>query len=406
MAALKICLLPGFPRAGRAAATTALPATHGRRECSGTVPKPPVGGSGADLPSLRRGTGGRSSFNGIVCTVFGANGNLGRALINKLGKIGTQMILPYRGDFYPMQRLKVCGDLGQILFQHFHLKDEQSLAKAMKYSNVVINLIGKDIETSNFPFSEVHVKGAQTIARIARESGVQKLIHFSALNATESPKPVIKFGGSKFYASKWLGEQVVREEFPDAVIFRPSDMYSHEDRFIRYYVSKIRRNYVWMPVWNKGRGIIKQPVFVSDVAEGVVNAIFDDDNAGETYQAVGPRRYELGELIDYMFRVMRREKEDGYIRYDMRYDLQFLARVHLMQSVFWKYPSLSWERLEREHTTDKVYFELPTLEDLNVKLTYVEDRFPYELKYFREAAYYDPDIAQFEKVRPPPVIFD
>ncbi|CAN8002585.1 unnamed protein product [Ixodes pacificus] len=405
MAALKRCLLPGFPRAGRAAAASALPATDGaRRECSGTASKPPVGGSGAKLPSLRKGTGGRSSFNGVVCTVFGSNGSLGTSLINRLGKIGTQLILPYRCEFYFMQRLKLCGDLGQIHFQPFNLKDELSIAKAMKYSNVVINLIGKDTETSNFPFSEVHVKGAQTIARIARESGVQKLIHFSALNATESPRPIIKFGGSKFYASKWLGEQVVREEFPDAIIFRPADMYSHEDRFIRYYVSHIRRNYVLMPLWNKGNGIVKQPVFASDVAEGVVNSIFDDNNAGETYQAVGPRRYELGELVDYMFRVMRRD--DGYVRYDMRYDLQFLARVHLIQSLYRKYPALSWERLEREHTTDEVFYELPTLEDLKVNLTSVEDRFPYELKYFREAAYYDPDIAQFEKVRPPPVVLE
>uniref|UniRef100_V5ID00 NADH dehydrogenase [ubiquinone] 1 alpha subcomplex subunit 9, mitochondrial n=1 Tax=Ixodes ricinus TaxID=34613 RepID=V5ID00_IXORI len=223
MAALKICLLPGFPRAGRAAAASALPATEGaRRECSGTASKPPVGGSGAKLPSLRKGTGGRSSFNGVVCTVFGSNGTLGTSLINRLGKIGTQLILPYRCEFYFMQRLKLCGDLGQIHFQPFNLKDELSIAKAMKYSNVVINLIGKDNETSNFPFSEVHVKGAQTIARIARESGVQKLIHFSALNATESPRPIIKFGGSKFYASKWRGSsEVVREEFPDAIIFRP-----------------------------------------------------------------------------------------------------------------------------------------------------------------------------------------
>lgn len=73
--------------AGRAAAASALRATDGaRRECSGTVPKPPVGGSGAKLPSLRKGTGGRSSFNGVVCTVFGSNGSLGTSLINRLGE--------------------------------------------------------------------------------------------------------------------------------------------------------------------------------------------------------------------------------------------------------------------------------------------------------------------------------
>uniref|UniRef100_G3MLG0 NADH dehydrogenase [ubiquinone] 1 alpha subcomplex subunit 9, mitochondrial n=1 Tax=Amblyomma maculatum TaxID=34609 RepID=G3MLG0_AMBMU len=404
MAALRICLLTRFPKSGQGA--IAGTSTVQQRQCSSQPSGKPLGGSGMDLASLKRGTGGRSSFNGVVCTVFGASGCLGRFLVNKLGKIGTQLILPSRTNFYYMQRLKLCGDLGQVLLVPFELKDELSIAKAMKYSNVVINLIGKDTETSNYPFSEVHVKGAERIARIARESGVQKLIHFSALNATENPKPIIKFGGSKFYASKWLGEQVVRDAFPGAIIFRPADMYSHEDHFLRYYVTKLRRNWLFMPVWKRGNGIVKQPVYTADVAEGVVNAIFEEGNEGEIYQAVGPRRYELGELIDYMFRVMRREKEVGYIRYDMRLDPFFLMRVQFLQMIGLKYPILSWERLEREHTTDDVYYELPTLEDLKVKLTYVEDRFPFELKYFREAAYFDPDIAQFEKVKPPPVLVD
>lgn len=43
------------------------------------------------LSQLKRGTGGRSSFNGVVATVFGATGLLGNSLVNKLGKIGTQV---------------------------------------------------------------------------------------------------------------------------------------------------------------------------------------------------------------------------------------------------------------------------------------------------------------------------
>lgn len=96
---------------------------------------------------LKRGTGGRSSFNGTVCTVFGGGGLLGKALVNKLGKIGTQVIIPYRGDPYEVRTLKLAGDLGQILFLPFYLRDEETIYRAMKYSNVVVNLIGHDAET-------------------------------------------------------------------------------------------------------------------------------------------------------------------------------------------------------------------------------------------------------------------
>lgn len=75
------------------------------------------------------------------------------------------MILPYRGDFYDAQRLKVAGDLGQVLFTPFDIRDEESIAKSVQYSNVVINLLGRDYETKNFKFKDVHVDGPRRIAR-------------------------------------------------------------------------------------------------------------------------------------------------------------------------------------------------------------------------------------------------
>lgn len=73
--------------------------------------------------------------------------------------------MPYRSDFYDAQRLKVCGDLGQVLFTPFDIRDEESIAKAVRYSNVVINLVGRDYETKNFKFNDVNVEGPRRIAR-------------------------------------------------------------------------------------------------------------------------------------------------------------------------------------------------------------------------------------------------
>ncbi|XP_023214947.1 NADH dehydrogenase [ubiquinone] 1 alpha subcomplex subunit 9, mitochondrial-like isoform X1 [Centruroides sculpturatus] len=356
-----------------------------------------------NLASFKRGTGGRSSFSGVVATVFGANGILGRRVVNQLGKLGTQIIIPYRGDNYDVGNLKLCGDLGQILFHPFSLKDEESLYKAMKYSNLVINLIGKETETRNFSFEDVHVTGARNIARIAKELGVKKLIHVSALNACEKPKPIIIKSGSRFLASKWRGEQAVREEFPEAIIFRPSDMFGQPDRFLFYYAKTWRRQIRSLPLWKKGNETIKQPVFVSDVAKGIVNSVFDDDAIGKTFEAVGPRRYFLGELLDWVYLVLKKGPDWGYKRTDMRFSPLFWLKVSFVERIMTVYPFISWEKVERDHVTDTLTPGLPNLEDLGVKLTYIEDRVAYDLKMFRDLAYYDWEVHDFTKPPPPPV---
>jgi NADH dehydrogenase (ubiquinone) 1 alpha subcomplex subunit 9 len=77
----------------------------------------------------------------------------------------------------------------------------------------------------NFDFNDVHVSGARRLARIAQLSGVDRFIHLSHLNASaDSP--------SKFYRTKFEGEQAVKEAFPTATIVRPGWMYGHEDRLL------------------------------------------------------------------------------------------------------------------------------------------------------------------------------
>lgn len=177
--------------------------------------------------------------------------------------------------------------MGQILFKFYDVHDDKAIYDSVKHSNVVINLIGRDWETKNFKFDDVHVKIASKIAKISREAGVEKFIHLSALNASSQPEPIIIKGGSKFLKSKFIGEAAVRDEFPDAIIFRPADVYGQEDRFLRYYAHIWRRQFHSMPLWYKGEKTIKQPVFVSDLAQAIVNATRDPDAVGKTFQAVG-----------------------------------------------------------------------------------------------------------------------
>jgi NADH dehydrogenase (ubiquinone) 1 alpha subcomplex subunit 9 len=81
------------------------------------------------------------------------------------------------------------------------LRDPETIRKAMRNSDVVINCIGLNAETANFKFKDTNVEGARTIARIARECKIQKLIHFSALNASPNPTKILT-KPSQFLISK------------------------------------------------------------------------------------------------------------------------------------------------------------------------------------------------------------
>ncbi|KAK9508831.1 hypothetical protein O3M35_006292 [Rhynocoris fuscipes] len=361
----------------------------------------------SSLTDLKRGTGGRCSFNGMVATVFGASGFLGRHVVNKLGKMGTQIIIAHRGELTEVNRLRVAADLGQVLIQPYNLKDENSIRKCIKYSNVVINLVGRDWQTKNYSFAEVHVIGARRIARLCKEACIPTLVHMSALNATPFPAPYMLRNGSQFLQSKWEGEEAVREEFPDAIIFRPADMVGQEDRFTRYYCSLWRHNMKALPLYKKGTATEKQPVHVSDVAAGILIACQDRCWHGRTIQAVGPRRYLLSELVDWFHRLTRRTwKEWGYFRYNIRYDPIFQLWISILPCLTLGHPlgNLHWEKVEREAHSDVIDNEIETLKDLGVELTLMEDQVPWELKPYRLYSYAEKENLEFDVVEPPPFI--
>ena len=222
-----------------------------------------------------------------MVTVFGGGGFLGRYVVNRVAKVGAQLIIPYRGDFYEVQRLKTCGDLGQVLFQPFDLRDRESVFRALKYSNVCVNLIGKESETNRFSFDDVHVLGARTVAHVCRELGISRLVHVSALNASPQPRGHVLRRGSNWLKSKYWGEVAVREEFPLATIIRPADIHGTDDNFSTYFCRWQRRMLGKVPLYRGGFGTFKAPVFVSDVAHAINNAITDDEAPGQTYAAVG-----------------------------------------------------------------------------------------------------------------------
>ncbi|XP_041114065.1 NADH dehydrogenase [ubiquinone] 1 alpha subcomplex subunit 9, mitochondrial-like [Polyodon spathula] len=309
---------------------------------------------------IPRGKGGRSSFSGIAATVFGATGFLGRYVVNRLGRIGSQVVIPHRCDQYDVMYLRPMGDLGQIIFLDWDARDKDSISRALAHSNVVINLVGREWETSNYRFEDVYVNIPKEIARAAKEAGIEKFIHMSHLNADIR-------SSSKYLRTKAVGEEAVREEFPDAIIMKPSEIYGREDRFFNHFA-----NMRWfgraVPLIAMGKKTEKQPVYVVDVAKAIVNAIKDPDSNGKTYALVGPNRYLLHDLVEYLYAVAHRP----FVPYPLPRPLYHLAARFFEMNPF--EPWTTRDKVERFHITDMKFPSLPGLEDLGIVPTSVEQK--------------------------------
>ncbi|EIM85758.1 NADH dehydrogenase [Stereum hirsutum FP-91666 SS1] len=234
-------------------------------------------------PIIAYGPPGRSATTGHVATVFGCTGFLGRYLVSKLAKAGTQVVVPYR-DEDEKRHLKVMGDLGQIVPLEWDIRSENQIEECLRHSDIVYNLTGREYDTKRFSLHDVNSTGAGRIASVAARAGVPRFVHVSHLNASrDSP--------SRFYQAKAEGEELVHDAFPNATIIRPATMYGYEDRLLQNMA-------VW-PIWwklNHGRTRIR-PVHVMDVAQALTNLISIPSLPG-TLSLPGPSTLTYAYILD------------------------------------------------------------------------------------------------------------
>jgi NADH dehydrogenase len=118
---------------------------------------------------------------------------------------------------------------------------------------------------------------------------VQQLVHVSAIGA--DPK-----SPSRYARTKGEGEAAVLEEFPDAVILRPSIVFGPEDEFFNRFAALARIS-PFLPLIGGGRTRF-QPVFVGDLAAAVAASLSGAARHGTVYEIGGPEILSFRELLD------------------------------------------------------------------------------------------------------------
>lgn len=221
-------------------------------------------------------------------TVFGGSGFLGRYVVQRLARGGDRVAVAVRRT-EAAQFLRMFGDVGQVMPVPCDVTIPASVAAALQGADAAVNLVGILYPRGGRQkFDSVHHQGAANVAAAARDAGVARLVHISAIGADPNSP-------SAYARSKGLGEDAVRKAFPDTTILRPSVVFGPEDDFFNRF-ARLARIAPALPLFGGGRTRF-QPVYVGDVADAVKAALDDKSTRGRTFELGGPEVLTFEQIL-------------------------------------------------------------------------------------------------------------
>lgn len=231
-------------------------------------------------------------------TVFGGSGFVGRHVVRALAKRGYRVNVAVRRPDLAGY-LRPLGAVGQIQPTQANLRYPDSVVAAVANADYVVNLVGILCETGAQKFDAVQARGAAIVARACKEAGVERLVHMSAIGASSE-------SDAEYGCSKADGEAAVQQEFPDAVIVRPSIIFGQDDAFFNRFAKMARMSPV-LPLIGGGQTKF-QPVHVGDVAEAIALGIAGELETGSIYELGGPDVLTFKECLELMLSITQRKR--------------------------------------------------------------------------------------------------
>jgi uncharacterized protein YbjT (DUF2867 family) len=306
--------------------------------------------------------------------VLGGSGFIGRYLVKRLAERGEVVTVGgrYAAD---AKYLRLKGEVGQVGLVNLAIGDEAVMPAFVAGNDAVINLVGILHESGGGRgqrFETAHHVGPARLARLAREAGVARFVHVSAIGA--DPR------SSSLYArSKAAGEEAVRDAFPTATILRPSVVFGPEDQFFNRLAAVAMISPI-VPLIGGGHTRM-QPVYVGDVAEAAVHCLDDPATAGRVYEFGGPRVYTLRALTELLLEDIRHRR--------LLIDLPFgLAKLQARLMALLPNPPLTPDQVELLKSDNIVSPGALGLNALGIAPTAVEAILPTYLDRFRKGGWY------------------
>lgn len=312
-----------------------------------------------------------------LVTVFGGSGFLGRNAVRALAKAGYRIRVAVR---YPNQAqyLPPMGSVGQIQLMKCNVLDQDAVARACQGADAVVNLVGILAPAGGQGFDDVHVAAVGNIAMAAKAAGARTLVHVSSLGADPEAE-------SHYAKTKGEGEKLLREEFSNATILRPSLLAGPDDDFFNKFAA-LARILPMLPLIGGGHTKF-QPVFVGDVADAIVKCVSDTATKGKTYELGGPGTYSFKALMQLVL------QETGRSRLLLPVPF-WLASIKAMFLQFLPGKLLTPDQVTSLKADNLVSPNALTFKDLGIAPDSIEAILPSYLWRFRPRGEYDEAVRE------------
>ncbi len=158
--------------------------------------------------------------------------------------------------------------------------DPASLRAAVAACDTVVHLIAIR-QGRKEQFQRVMVDGTRDLLAAAKEAGVTRFVHMSALGTSAETKDLVPY-----YGAKWEQEQDVKAAGVPYVVFRPSFIFARDGGILPTF-AKLAKLAPVTPIIGGGRQRI-QPIWADDVAAYFAKAVDLEAATDRTFELGGP----------------------------------------------------------------------------------------------------------------------
>ncbi len=282
--------------------------------------------------------------------VTGGTGFVGRNLIKRLRDEGREVrCMDRSGNSAHIAALGAEIIRGDVL-------DSGSVAKAAEDCEAVIHLVGI-WRASMSTYKAVHVQGTSNVVQAARQAGIKRFIHISAMGVSlEIP--------TGFYLTKGEAEPIVKDAGLDYTIFRPAVIIGKGDEFTTALVDMIK-SAPMVPVL--GSGLVKlQPLWVGDLVDCLAKSLDRPKTVNQTYDVAGPDALNYNEILDIIMQAL------GISKPKVHLPLSLVSPMIRFGEMFIPNLPITYDQL-KIMSKDNVRDVTRTVRDFNLKQTGFRD---------------------------------